>query len=159
MTITTYPDYTVFLRAQWNYDTTAASNETALTCDPAEDMTQQHFAEEVDINTIVRRFGLTGKMPETLEMPVSGDFTKVVDFQTAMQMITNAQQGFMTLPADIRKRFGHDPQNLMDFLEEPNNREEALKLGLLQKPPEVTRDVVKAVDDLAAKLTAPEKKT
>jgi Chlamydia-phage Chp2 scaffold (Chlamy_scaf). len=124
----------VFLRTAHNYDRDAASHNCSVTCPPEEDMTQQQFAEEVDINTIVRRFGLDGTMPETLDMPVTGDFTTVVDFQTAMQLTTQADQAFMTLPAPMRKRFNHNPGELMAFLDDDTNRDEAIALGLVNKP-------------------------
>ena len=76
-----------FLRAPGNYDPDVVSNETGLACDPDEGVTQQSFKEECDINVIVERFGLTGQLPENLRMPVSGDFTGITDFQTAMQVV------------------------------------------------------------------------
>lgn len=126
-----------------------------LACSVEEDMCQQSFKEECDINTIVRRFGLTGVMPETMRMPLNGDFTNVPDFQTALNMVREASDEFMRLPAEVRKRFGNDPGELMVFLEDEKNREEAVKLGLVNKPPEKTRDVVQAVDELAAKIVTP----
>lgn len=132
----------IFVRSAYNYDMDAASDESALSCDHEEDRTQQHFAEECDINTIVKRFGLTGELPEVVRVPVSGDFTDVVDFQTAMEAVRRAQEGFMELPGELRYRFGNDPQKLMEFMEDGRNLEEARKLGLVNKPPEVTRDQV-----------------
>lgn len=141
-----------FLRAPGNYDPDVVSNETGLACDPDEGVTQQSFKEECDINVIVERFGLTGQLPENLRMPVSGDFTGITDFQTAMQVVREAQEEFMRVPADIRERFNHDPGKLIAFLGDDKNREEALKLGLIDPPVEKTRDVVQAVDELAAKI-------
>lgn len=138
----------VFLRAPFNYDVDLASQESGIAFDPDEGLTQQSFAEECDINTIVKRFGLTGEVPSNLSMPVSGDFTGVSDFHSAMNMVVRAQEEFMKLPADLRKRFGHDPQELMAFLEDGRNKDEAIKLGLVQLPPEQPRDVVQAVDEL-----------
>lgn len=135
------------VRSGFNYDTDEASEESGLMC-LDESLTQQQFAEESDINTIVKRFGLTGELPEVVRLPVSGDFTGVVDFQTAMTAVRVAQESFNELPAHIRYRFANDPQKLMDFIEDDDNRMEADKMGLLQKPPEVTRDVVTAVDEL-----------
>lgn len=123
--------------------------------DPDEGLTQQQFAEEVDINTIVKRFGLTGQLPENLRMPVSGDFTGVSDFQSAMNLVVAAEEEFMRVPAEVRARFNNDPGQLMAFLDDAKNREEAIKLGLVTPPPEKTRDVVQAVDELAAKLVTP----
>lgn len=129
----------MFIRAPYNYDAEAVSRETALACDPEESVVQQQFADECDINTIVRRFGLTGELPNQVSMPQSGDFTGVTDFQSAMNMVRQAQEAFMELPADVRYRFANDPQRVIDFLEDAANRDEAVKLGLVTKPPEVTR--------------------
>lgn len=149
----------VALRAMWNYDRDEASLANGIDCgiDPVTgeilpSMTQQQFAEEVDINTIVRRFGLTGQLPETVRVPMSGDFTGVTDYQTAMQAVRQAEEKFMELPATLRARFRHDPQELMTFMADEKNRAEAEKLGLVNKPPEKTRDVVQAVDELAARM-------
>lgn len=142
----------VFVRSAHNYDAAEVSKVNAVTCDPEDTRTKRSFAEECDINTIVKRFGLTHEVPTTFRMPMVGDFTGVTDFQSAMQQVRAAEEAFMELPAEVRKRFGHDPQELMTFLGKEENRAEALKLGLLQPPPEKTRDVVTAVDELRAAM-------
>ncbi|WNK14838.1 MAG: internal scaffolding protein [Microvirus sp.] len=146
----------MFLRTEHNYDRDKASAETGLACTEEEGLTQQQFKEETDINTIVKRFGLTGELPGDFQMPRSGDFTEVNDFQSAMNMIRTAQQEFDRMPAELRARFNFDPQRLFDFLDDGNNRAEALKLGLIQPPKEKTRDTVTAIDELAAKMAAPQ---
>lgn len=149
----------VFFRTGYNYDVDAVSRETGLDCnvDPENgevlpSATQQQFKEECDINEIVRRFGLTGELPENVRVPQSGDFTGITDFQSAMNAVREAQENFMALPAEIRERFANDPQKLMDFVANDANRDEAIKLGIVSRPPEVTRDVVQAVDELKAVL-------
>lgn len=137
-----------FLRADGNYDVDAASDESAISFEGAESVTQQSFAADVDINTIVRRFGLTGEMPEVVHVPQSGDYTEVVDYRSALDAVNRAREGFMELPAEVRARFQNDPQRLLEFCENPANREEAVKLGIVNLPPEKTRDVVQAVDEL-----------
>lgn len=123
----------VFLRTAYNYDTDKASLESGLQCEE-ESKTQQQFKEECDINVIVRRFGLTGEVPQGWQIPKSGDFTDTVnDFQTAMNMIKLAEESFMQVPGEIRARFDHDAGALMKFLEDENNYDEALKLGLVEK--------------------------
>lgn len=148
----------VFVRSANNYD--VATRETAVICEVPEtgSRVQQHLKDETDINTIVRRFGITATLPTTFKAPLLGDFVGVTDFHTAMNAVREAQESFMSMPVELRQRFGHDPQALMTFLNEPKNEEEARKLGLLKPKPEVTRDVVKAVDDLAAKLVPRETK-
>jgi len=148
----------VFIRSPYNYDADEVSRETALNCSEESDRTQQQFREEADINTIVRRFGVTQMLPTTFKPPMTGDFTEVTDFHTAMNAVRSAEESFMQLPAHMRVRFGHDPQKMIDFLGNPENREEAIKLGMMNKPPEPTRDVVTAVDELAAKIVPRETK-
>jgi len=126
-----------FLRSAYNYDTDKASNETALTC-PEPTLTQQQFAEESDINYIAERYGLTGEMPQVLDLPRYGDFTGIFDFQSAQNAVIQAKQQFMTLPAKLRARFDNDPAKIMAFLDDPENRAEAEFLGLLVKPQAAT---------------------
>ncbi|QXP08597.1 MAG: internal scaffolding protein [Arizlama microvirus] len=137
---TTGEIFAPFFRTPHNYDRDSASQTSGLACDPADSCTQQHHAEDADINELVRRFGLGQPMPTNLQMPQHGDFSDVTDFQTALNLIRQAEAQFMTLPPDVRDRFNHDPGRLISFLENPNNREEADRMGLLAKPREKSRD-------------------
>lgn len=122
----------------------AESNASGLKCeDPT--LTQQNFAEEADINTIVERFGITGQLPTNVRMPSYEDYTNVVDFQTAMNSIAQAREAFDEMPAKVRARFHNDPAEFVDFCSKEENRDEAKKLGLL-KPEEQAA--------IAANLTA-----
>lgn len=142
----------MFFRTGYNYDADAVSRETGREFDEAESVVQQQFREECDINIIVKRFGLTGELPNGIHMPVSGDFSGITDFQSAMQLVREAQESFNELPAHVRERFGNDPGRVMAFLEDDKNRDEAIRLGMVERPVERTRDVVQAVDELKAVL-------
>lgn len=140
----------VFIRTEHNYDRDAASMETAsVNLDPS--LAKQSFAEECDINTIVRRFGLTGQLPQDVRMPMTGDFTDVKNFHEAMQLVVEAREAFMQMPADVRARFGNDPGAFVDFASDPENKEEARRLGLLV--PEAVKEP--ATTPVAAPATAP----
>jgi phage internal scaffolding protein len=123
----------MFIRSFFNYDRDAVSVSTGLLCED-ESLAVQSAKEESDINTIVRRFGLTGELPNDLKMPQSGDFTDVPDFHSAMNLVRAAQEEFLRVPAEIRARFGNDPAQLMAFVEDDSNRDEARKLGFLADP-------------------------
>lgn len=123
----------VFIRTAYNYDVDEASNETGLSCQDSS-LAIQSAEEEANINTIVRRFGLTGQLPDQVAMPQSGDFTNIPDFHTAMNLIRKTQEEFLRIPADIRARFSNDPQKFMEFFEDEANRVEAGKLGFLKMP-------------------------
>lgn len=122
-----------FLRTPYNYDRDIASNESGLEClDPT--MAQQQFREECDINTIMERFGRTGELVAPVRMPQYGDFDGVNDYHSAMNAIVEAQSAFDQLPAKMRARFGNDPAEFVEFCMNEENREEAIRMGLVQAP-------------------------
>jgi phage internal scaffolding protein len=119
----------VFLRSAFNYDTNQVSDETGLKClDPS--LTQQQFAEEADINTIVSRFLKSGVLPTPVQMPQYVDFEGVFDFQSAMNVVRQADENFMRLDAKVRSRFNNSPQEFLEFFSNPENTQEAIRLGL-----------------------------
>lgn len=120
----------VFCRCEFNYDRDQASDLSGLLCEDIS-LTKQSFAEEVDINTIVKRFGITGEMPSGVRMPTYDDFTGVHDFHTAMNAIAQANESFDAMPAEIRSRFHNNPSEFVDFCSDDGNIEEARKLGLV----------------------------
>lgn len=125
-----------FLRTQYNYDMQEASDETAINCKDVS-LAKQSFAEECNINTIVKRFGLTGQLPENVRMPTYGDFSDVTNFHDAMNAIALANEAFEKMPADVRRRFDNDPGKFVDFCNDENNRPEAIKLGLIEPKPQI----------------------
>lgn len=74
---------------------------------------QQHFKDEVDVNTIVRRFGATGQLPAFRPEGVYGDFTGIEDYDGAIERIERAHNAFMQLPASVREQFDNDPGRLI----------------------------------------------
>lgn len=98
-------------------------------------MTQQSFANEVDVNQIVARALKTGILGDPLSIQrrqeIFGDFSEIGSYQDALNRVINAQKAFDELPADIRSRFNNEPGLLMEFLSNPGNRDEAIKLGLI----------------------------
>lgn len=121
-----------FVRNPYNYDTNQAGDDSGLKC-LDKTRTQQSFAEEVDINTIVRRFNLTGEIPAGIRMPEYGDYTGISDFKTAMDALAIANEAFDAMPASVRSRFHNSPAEFVDFCLDDANREEAEKLGLVPK--------------------------
>lgn len=102
--------------------------------------TQQQFREDVDLNTIVARMGVTdGAIPHpVLDPRFYGDFSDVVDFRDALDATRNALNNFAQLPAELRRRFHDDPTELYAFVIDPANDAEAVKLGLLKQMPPPT---------------------
>lgn len=134
---------TIFLRTPYNYDTNKASDEAGLQClDPS--LTQQQFKEEADINTIVDRFLKSGVLPNPVNMPQYVDYEGVFDFQSAMNVVRQADENFMRLDSKVRSRFNNSPQEFLEFFANPDNAEEAIRLGLAI-PPQAP-SVAKATD-------------
>lgn len=102
-------------------------------------LVQKQFKKESDINYLVGRFTKTGSFytPEQLAKvratPQYGDFTamQAANVVEAHATIARAREAFEALPYAIRERFGHSPENLLAFLQNPENRAEAEKLGLV----------------------------
>ena len=116
-------------RTGFNYDREAASDESGLSC-PDPSRAQQNSKDEVDINMIVKRFNLTGELPAGLSVPQYADFGDVVDYHSALNMVIAADHAFLALPADIRSRFKNDAGAFVDFVSNPENRDEVVKMGL-----------------------------
>ncbi|AXH77015.1 MAG: internal scaffolding protein [Microviridae sp.] len=124
-----------FVRSPYNYDVMAASDESGLRCSDAS-LAVQDARDEVDINTIVRRFGLTGQLPDDVRLPEYGDFSGISDYQSALHAVMQADEAFYKLPADIRARFHNSPEAFVDFAANEANRDELKRMGLLKPEPE-----------------------
>lgn len=102
-------------------------------------LTKQAFKDECDINKIVERHSAQGTLDEYLGITMQQrqgqflDLSESVDFQTAHQIVQQAQEAFQTLPALVRERFRNDPGQLLAFMQDPKNADEAVALGLATK--------------------------
>lgn len=105
-------------------------------------MTEQHFKDECDINNIVAQYQQTGVLPQGDRQPLFGDFAEFPqDLQSSQQYFDDAQDRFMQLPAQLRKEFGNDPVKLLQFIANENNRDRAIELGLIDRPPQANTTV------------------
>lgn len=100
-------------------------------------MTRQEFAAECDINNIMKKYESTGQfMHLTSKQGMYADFSEISDYQTMLETVRYADSAFAALPAEVRKRFGNNPGNLIDFLKDEKNYDEGVSLGILQKRPD-----------------------
>jgi phage internal scaffolding protein len=63
-----------------------------------------------------------------------------------MNALIAAETEFAALPAQIRIKFANDPSNLVQFLDNPENRAEAEKLGLVNISSTANTEPAKAVE-------------
>lgn len=112
-------------------------------------LTQQSAKEETDINFIVERAKRGADISHVNPRePMYGDFTVIPrDLRECLVMVKKADEAFMALDASVRKRFDNDSSLMIDFLNDPVNRAEAVKLGLVKAP------VVPVVDPVVEQLS------
>lgn len=109
-----------------------------------ETRTQQQFQDQTDINKIMEQYVKTGTITHIRNATegVYADLSNLPSYEEAMRTIIKAEQAFKDIPAPIRQRFGNDPQQLMNFLSNPENENEAVKLGLMVRKPQPKPDPV-----------------
>lgn len=100
--------------------------------------TVQSERKDADINEIIARFNKSGALPPSLRgNPFYGDVSEFGDLQDSYMKIQEAERLFMSYPADVRERFDNNPVEMIDFLSDDANRDEAIKLGLVVPRPPV----------------------
>jgi len=125
------------------------SRGTYLNCGTMESKTRQSFAEDADINTLVRRFGVVGLAQRHPVAPATiAIFDDVWNFQTAMNAVVEAERLFMSLDSKLRLRFGNDPNEFVMFCSDPKNNDEMVRMGLaIPRKVEDTTPAVKPTGD------------
>lgn len=114
--------------------------EVALTFPEVSEWTDQSFAAECDINTIMAKYQSTGELPVLNQAEAQWLDVTGMDFQEHMNFILEAEDMFAQLPSSIRDRFGNDPAAFLDFTSDPENKTELARMGLLT--PEATEAVL-----------------
>lgn len=108
-------------------------------------MTAQEFARDCDINHIVKRAQRTGTLPVVPREVMYGEEDETAgDLRAKMDLINGIRDHFESLPSDIRLRFNNDALAFNSWVINPDNYDEAVKLGL-----------VKPVEGFGAAPTAP----
>jgi phage internal scaffolding protein len=101
-----------------------------------ESLTQQHFAKEADIKTIIRKHDRTGIISHVARgVAQYGDYSEVNEFREALDRVNAAEATFMELPSQIRAMFHNDPGEFFEFATDPKNGDKMVELGLQEAPP------------------------
>jgi len=97
-------------------------------------MTQQQFKDECDVNHIMKKYITTGEIHHlNRKQGVYADMSEIKDYQGMLHTVMEAQEAFQSLPADVREKFKNDPSKLIEFVQDPKNYDEGVKLGLYEK--------------------------
>jgi len=96
----------------------------------------QSFAREADINTIMARYQKTGMIVNVnRRTPFWGDVSMApTDLIEAQGVLDSSKKAFEQLPSMLRAMFNNSPVELLSWLDNPANREEAIKFGLIEAP-------------------------
>lgn len=93
-------------------------------------MTRQEFAEECDINSLMKRYeGHGTSINHLLASSAQGgsyiDFADLPqDLMGYMQFMQAADAAFMSLPAVVRREFDNNPVAFVEFASDPQNIEQ-----------------------------------
>ncbi|AXL14484.1 internal scaffolding protein [Microviridae sp.] len=118
---------------------------TTIDCSDSTLVEQSH-APMCDVNLILKRYETSGVMSHVAgRSPRYGDFSSAEDYLTSCNKVIQANESFLALPAQIRKRFDNDPAKLLEFCLDENNRDEAQKLGIIDVP-DLTNESTDSVD-------------
>ncbi|WNK14164.1 MAG: internal scaffolding protein [Microvirus sp.] len=99
-------------------------------------LTRQEFAEECDINTLMKRYetygtSVNGLRPDAQKDAFYADFSQMPNnLLDYMGMVKEAETAFMMLPASVRREFDNDAVAFVDFASDPSNIEQMRNWGL-----------------------------
>lgn len=118
-------------------------------------LAQSQFLESCDVKNIIAKCKRVG-IPLSNVQRTNGFFADLSmapdDLRSALDISIKARDSFEQLPAKVKERFGFDPSRLLDFVQDSANRDEAIRLGLIDTPPVVPS--VK-VDDSSVQTASP----
>lgn len=113
---------------------TAAKRAKHSLKDFEESPVQQHLVAGANANAIVKRIagGHTDQIKTT-----EGKFydaSQSLSFQDAMNIVTKAEQTFDKLAPELRLQFDNDPVAFVNFMDNEENAEQQIKMGLRRAP-------------------------
>lgn len=92
---------------------------------------EQAPKKQCDINYILQDYQRTGMIQHAKNYAGKYDDVTIDSFQDAMFLVKRAENMFNDLPSSLRKRFNNDPGEFLQFSQNPENKEEMVKLGMI----------------------------
>lgn len=115
------------------YDFYKTNGEDTRTFTPGPSMTRQEFADECDINNLMKQYEGhdIGAIMRQVNPPSYVDFAEMPqDLLGYMELMKNAEAAFMTLPASVRREFDNSPVAFVDFASDRKNLDQMRTWGL-----------------------------
>lgn len=112
---------------------------------PLPSLTDQSFADECDVNVLMKRYEKTGVLPQFPDrQPFYVDNWDMPSYQDAQNIILAADAAFMALPASVRAKFDNDPQAFADYVSDEKNSDQLREWGMLSPEAVERLDAAKA---------------
>jgi len=95
-------------------------------------ITDQSYKSMCDVNNIMANYAKTGMLSHTTTIqPSYIDNTLIPSLEHAHDIVNAATRAFYELPPTIRKLMDNNPQNLENFVQDPENYQMLEKHGIL----------------------------
>lgn len=113
-----------------------------------EKLTESSHQPECDINRILSRH--QEGIPITHINNQNGTYEdyQPEDLLQALLVTKTAQQSFEELPSSIRKKFENSPMKFLEFVHDPENQAELVKMGLATNPQETDLTVKELAESI-----------
>lgn len=113
--------------------------------------TKQSFQDETNINKILAKYDAETIVEQLQKNPGSFiDLPSGMDYQQASNMAINARAAFDELPGTIRAKFKNDPEKFLDFMDDEENEEEIVEMGLREPEDDPVEDEATGSEPTAA---------
>lgn len=118
---------------------------------------QEHYQNDQNVNHIMAKYRKTGDASLLLKVKTEyGTFENFEGLSKHVSKLARAEEAFAALPQSIQKQFNWQPGEMLEFIDDPKNKEAAIKMGLFTapKPPDEHLEILKSIQ----KNTQPVKK-
>ena len=95
--------------------------------------TEQHHKDTCDVNNIIKQYDRDGLISHTSKFEAKFGDLSGLDFKAMQDKVIEAVNMFGELPSEIRNRFDNSPAELIRFMDNADNRDEPIKLGLIDE--------------------------
>ncbi|WNK13446.1 MAG: internal scaffolding protein [Microvirus sp.] len=98
-----------------------------------EQITKQSHKAECDINTILKQYQRTGIITHVQSArPQYTDLPDVLDYQSSLNLLLEADEAFASLPAKVRDHFNNSPAGFLAAFADPSQADTLRQFGLLK---------------------------
>ena len=109
-------------------------SKRVITINNKPSMADQQWKDDCDTNKIIEKYRRTGQLTHVAR--IQGKFEDVSDVQDlhkSMIIVQKANDDFLKLSSEVRKRFNNSVTQMVEFLRDPKNIDEAIRLGLMSR--------------------------